>query len=63
MQTTEELDRIERALESKWEQEYKEYLESQEDGEDEDYEDEEDEEEEDDEEGIDFCVYWDTEGL
>lgn len=38
MQTTEELDRIERALESKWEQEYKEYLESQEDGEDEDYE-------------------------
>lgn len=44
MQTTEELDRVERALEPKWEQEYKEYLESQKDGEDdkdEDYEDEE----------------------
>lgn len=59
MQTTEELDRIERALKSKWEQEYKEYLESQEDG---DYEDEKEDEEED-EEGDDFGGFWDTKGL
>lgn len=58
MQTTEELDRVERALESKWEQEYKEYLESQEDGKDEDYKDEKEDEEDDD-----FGGFWDTKGL
>lgn len=41
MQTQNELDRIERAGESRWEDEYQEYLESQ---------DEDDEEEEEDEE-------------
>lgn len=58
MQTTEELDRVERALESKWEQEYKEYLGSQEDGKDEDYKDEKEDEEDDD-----FGGFWDTKGL
>ena len=40
MQTKEELDRIERAWESRWEDEYQEYLESldEEDEEDDDYE-------------------------
>lgn len=61
MQTTEELDRVERALEPKWEQEYKEYLESQKYGEDDKDEDYEDEEE--DEEGDDFGGFWDTKGL
>ena len=40
MQTTEELDRIERAWESRWEQEYEEYLASPEDDEEEEDADE-----------------------
>ena len=57
MQTNEVLDRVGRAWEFPWEQEYEEYLESQEDDEDEDYEDEEDEEDDD------FGGFWDTKGL
>lgn len=44
MQTKEELDRSERACESRWEQEYEEYLESLDEEDEEDYNDEDDEE-------------------
>lgn len=44
MQTKEELDRSERAWESRWEQEYEEYLESLDEEDEEDYNDEDDEE-------------------
>lgn len=44
MQTKEELDRSERALESRWEQEYEEYLESLDEEDEEDYNDKDEEE-------------------